>query len=156
MKVDECELRRLRKVPEWLKHKIDEKYVESRVEKTPDGMLELVITVGGRDVVRRMAKYRPETAEEWTEMSDLLELDHYMNWMRRFCESLGEICDENTEKALEKSDVPLRKRRKTRMNGIKRMATYLAYRCLHPKTFVGKVVYYALPIVVGYTIAKVF
>lgn len=104
MSLDE-EISRTKEVPGWLRNKIDQRYVESQVFKE-NGLAVLSITVGGREVVRKTAKAKPVSDDEWQRISDLLELNHYMNWMRRFCEAIGRVDDEGTRKAAEESEMP--------------------------------------------------
>ena len=101
------ETRELKRVPDWLRNKIAKHYVHSEIAKSPDGkMVEWTIKVGDHVAVRLEGKRHPETEAEWLRMNDILEIDHYINWMKRFCEQMSRIEDKEVEDAMKKTDVP--------------------------------------------------
>lgn len=101
------EIRELKKVPDWLRNKIAKHYVHSEIKKSADGeTVQWTIKVGDRVAVRLDGKRHPETEAEWLRMNDILEIDHYINWMKRFCEQMSMIEDKEVEDAMKKTDVP--------------------------------------------------
>lgn len=101
------EIRELKRVPDWLRNKIAKHYVHSEIAKSPDGKtVEWTIKVGDHVAVRLEGKRHPETEAEWLRMNDILEIDHYINWMKRFCEQMSRIEDKEVEDAMKKTEVP--------------------------------------------------
>lgn len=101
------EIRELKRVPDWLRNKIAKHYVHSEIAKSADGKtVEWTIKVGDHVAVRLEGKRHPETEAEWLRMNDILEIDHYINWMKRFCEQMSLIEDKEVEDAMNKTEVP--------------------------------------------------